>query len=210
VIQYVQPHNPDDRVVRRAAEILNNGGIVAYPTDSSWGIGCSIESSQGFEKLSKLRADRKMKFSLICSEIGQISTYAHMDTRMFKQIKKHTPGPFVFIIRTVHKVEKKVGIKRPEIGFRIPDHQVPVRIVQELGHPMFSITAARDMSDVYSLEDAYAEELLFDFGWELEDIPEIDLVIDSGEELERRLSTVIELEENDFHLLREGKGIWMP
>ncbi len=208
MIEYTQPRNPDDRIIRRAVHILQNGGLVAYPTDSSWAIGCSSDSASGLEKLSRLKENKKTSFSLICSSISHMSSYAIMDTPVFRVIKQHTPGPFVFVMDTVHKIEKKIGVKRPEVGMRIPDHQVPIRIVEELEVPLFSLTASREMSDVYSQDEEYTEELLFQEGWELEGIEGIDMIIDTGEQLERSLSTVIKINGTTIEIIRQGKGIW--
>lgn len=209
MIEYVHSHNPDDRIIRRVADVLRDGGLVAYPTDSSWAIGCSSESSKGFDRLSRLRADKKTRFSLICSSISQMSELAQMDTPSFRLVKQHTPGPYVFILDTLHKVEKKIGVKRPEIGLRIPSHPIPVKLVETLGAPMFSITAAKDMVDIYNESHAaYTEELLFETGWELEDIEEIDVILDTGEVLEKRLSTVVRLTADGPELLRQGKAAW--
>jgi len=181
MIEYVQPHDPDDRVIKKAVTILEEGGLVAYPTDSSWGIGCSSESSKGLERLSRLREDKKTRFSLICSSISQMSSVAHVDTRSFKLIKQHTPGPYVFILEAVRKVEKKIGVKRPEVGLRIPAHEIPKRLVEVLGAPLYSLTASKDMTDVYREDAEFPEENLMECGWELEEIRGIDLIIDSGE-----------------------------
>jgi tRNA threonylcarbamoyl adenosine modification protein (Sua5/YciO/YrdC/YwlC family) len=208
MIEYVQAHNPDDRVIARAAAILREGGLVAYPTDSSWGIGCSSESKKGLENLTRLREDKRSQFSLICSSHSQISTIANFDTAIFKILKRHLPGPYVFILNSIKKIEKKISIKRPEIGIRIPDHVIPVRLVEELGAPIFSLTASDKMIDVYSEDPGYAEEHLFECGWELEGIEAVSLIIDSGEALEKRLSTVVRLDYDQVELVRPGKGVW--
>lgn len=208
MIEYVYPANPDDRVIARAADLLRTGGLVAYPTDSSWAVGCSSDSASGLEKLGKLREDRRGRFSLICSDISQMSQYTNIATADFKVIKSHTPGPYVFILPAVNKIERKIGSKRNEVGARIPDHQVPLRLVQALGHPLFSITASRTMADVYEAEPEYLEENLFVEGWELEAIDGVDLIIDTGESLEKRLSTILRLGDGEPELVRLGRGTW--
>jgi len=208
VIEYVQYHNPDDRIIKKAAQILSEGGLVAYPTDSSWAVGCSSESSKGIERLSRMKESKKTPFSLICSSISQISQVAHLDNQNFRLIKHYTPGPYVFVLETVQKIEKKIGMKRPEIGLRIPDHVVPIRIIEALGAPLFSITASKDMVDVYNPEGEFPEEMLMECGWELEGIEGVDLIIDSGEPLEKSLSTVVKLEKGNVEILRQGKGPW--
>ncbi|MBB6479685.1 L-threonylcarbamoyladenylate synthase [Spirochaeta isovalerica] len=206
MIEYVQPHDPDDRIIKKAVSILEEGGIIAYPTDSSWGIGCSSESAKGLEKLSRLREDKKTQFSLICSSISQMSTVANIDNQSFRIIKQNTPGPFVFVLKAIRKVEKMIGEKRAEVGLRIPAHEIPKRLVDVLGAPLFSITASKDMMDVYGLDAEYPEENLLECGWELENIRGIDLIIDSGEALEKSLSTVLRLDGGVVEVLRYGDG----
>lgn len=206
MIEYVQPHDPDDRIINKAVEILEEGGIIAYPTDSSWAIGCSSDSPKGFERLSRMREDKKMKFSLICSSISQMSTVAHVDNNSFKIIKQSTPGPYVFVLQSVRKVEKIIGVKRAEVGLRFPDHAIPIRLVEALGAPLYSITASRDMTDVYGEDAEYPEDNLMECGWELEEIRGIDLIIDSGEALEKSLSTVLRIKDGEIEVLRQGEG----
>ncbi|MBN2659161.1 MAG: threonylcarbamoyl-AMP synthase [Spirochaetales bacterium] len=206
MIEYVQPHDPDDRIIKKAVSILEEGGIIAYPTDSSWGIGCSSESAKGLERLSRLREDKKTQFSLICSSISQMSTVANIDNQSFRIIKQNTPGPFVFVLKAIRKVEKMIGEKRAEVGLRIPAHEIPKRLVDVLGAPLFSITASKDMMDVYGLDAEYPEENLLECGWELENIRGIDLIIDSGEALEKSLSTVLRLDGGVVEVLRYGDG----
>jgi len=210
MIDYVQPHDPDDRIIKKAVEILAEGGIVAYPTDSSWGIGCSSDSTKGLERLSRLREDRRTKFSLICSSISQMSTVAKVDNNSFRIIKQCTPGPYVFVLKSVRKIEKKIGVKRPEVGLRFPAHEIPRRLVEALGYPLYSITASKDMVDVYGEEAEFPEENLMECGWELEEIRGIDLIIDSGEALEKSLSTVLRIQDGEVDVLRQGEGKWTP
>lgn len=203
MIEYVQPHDPDDRIIAKAVEILHRGGLVAYPTDSSWGIGCSSESKDGLDRLTRLREDKKKEFTLICNNISQMSEVAHLHNEEFRVIKPYVPGPVVFILKPIKRIERKIGIKRPEVGLRIPAHIIPQKLVQALGVPMFSITAGKDMIEEGG-DREYPEENLMECGWELEGIEGIDLIIDSGEVLEKRLSTVISLIEGDVEILREG------
>lgn len=211
MIEYVQAHNPDDRIIKKAASILQDGGLVAYPTDSSWAIGCSSESAKGLDALAKLKESKKSKFTLICSSISQISEVAVVNNDTFKIIKQLTPGPVVFILEPRKNIEKKIGVKRAEVGVRIPDSPIPIRIVEELGAPIFSVTASKamldmeDITDEYMWDNAYTEETLFECGWELEEIAPVQLIIDSGEALEKSLSTVILIEDGTAEIIRQGK-----
>ena len=209
MIEYVIPSNIDDRILLKAKRILESGGLVAYPTDTSWGIGTSVHSTKGIEKLRKLKGDfHNYTLTLICSNISQISQVAELNNYNFKIIKKFTPGPFVFILKAEYHIEKKVNMKRMEIGVRIPGHPVPIKIIETLGNPIFSITASRIMTNREWWDAKYAEENLFESGWELEDIPEIDMIIDGSEPLAKVLSTVIDMTEENIKIMRQGIGIF--
>ena len=137
MIEYIYKTSIDENIMQRAKEIFIQGGLVAYPTDTSWGIGCSINSRKGIEKLRKLKGNhKKYTPTLICSTISQISEVALLNNYYFRIIKQFTPGPYVFILNATNKIERKVNMKRVEIGVRIPDHPVPVKIVKTLGSPI--------------------------------------------------------------------------
>jgi len=207
VIDYININNIDNRIFIKAKKILEDGGLVAYPTDTSWGIGCSIHSKNGILKLKKLKGDfQNYTLTMICSNISQISEVVELNNVNFKIIKKLTPGPYVFILKALSNIEKKINMKRLEVGVRIPSNPVPIGIVDILGCPIFSITASKIMSSRGWWDTIYAEENLFECGWELENIDEIDLIIDTGEPLLKVLSTVIDLKENEIKILRYGIG----
>jgi tRNA threonylcarbamoyl adenosine modification protein (Sua5/YciO/YrdC/YwlC family) len=207
MIEYIILKNIDDRIINKTINILKQGGLIAYPTDTSWGIGCSVLSRNGILKLRKLKGDfQNYTLTLICSNISQISDVAELNNSNFKIIKKHTPGPYVFILPAKNKIEKKVNLKRIEIGVRIPLNPVPISIVNELQNPIFSITASKNMTSRDWWNIRYAEENLFECGWELENINEIDLIIDSGEPLPKVLSTVVDMTKDEINIIRHGIG----
>lgn len=207
MILYTNDDNIDNRIIKRAVEALKDGALVAYPTDSCWGIGCSTTSKIAIEKLRKLKKDFKNYTpTLICSEISQITLVAELSNRNFKFIKKYVPGPYVFILPALDTVEKTINQKRVEVGIRIPSVNIPRKIVEELGRPIFSVSASRKMADKSLWDDAYAEENLFVSGWELEDIHEIEFIIDAGEELPKRLTTVVDLSGEEIEIKRQGIG----
>jgi tRNA threonylcarbamoyl adenosine modification protein (Sua5/YciO/YrdC/YwlC family) len=208
MIEYINRTNTDDRVLARTKMILDEGGIVAYPTDTSWSIGAGVHSEKGIEKLRKLKGDFSKNFpiTMICSKISQISEVAELSNRNFKIITRLVPGPYVFILPALKKIERKVNMKRLEIGIRIPNHPVPVKIIETLGSPIFSITASKNMMDHGWWDDAYAEENLFECGYELENIEGIDLILDTGEDLPKVLSTVIRMAEEEMDVIRQGIG----
>ncbi|MCK4796684.1 MAG: Sua5/YciO/YrdC/YwlC family protein, partial [Spirochaetes bacterium] len=146
--------------------------------------------------------------TMICSNISQISDVAVLANSNFKIIKKYTPGPFVFILPAQNKIEKKINMKRIEIGVRIPSNSIPIRLIEKLTCPIFSITASKIIYSNEWWDKAYAEENLFEYGWELEEITDIDLILDDSEALVKALSTVIDLTNNNIGIVRQGIGIF--
>lgn len=206
MLVYVISNNIDSRVLKQAADLMSSGGLVAFPTDTSWSIGCSIQSKPGIAKLKVLKGSESFTPTIICSEIAQISDFVNLDTAAFRYIKGRVPGPFVFIFTPFGAIEKRVNMKRLEVGVRIPGHPIPIGLVKTLGHPMFAITASRQMSEEGWWDAGFAEEQLFESGSELEDLPLVDMVIDGGEALAKELSTVVSLKEGSPVILRQGIG----
>lgn len=205
MIEYVYEHNIDTRALKKADKILENGGLVAFPTESSWSIGCSINSKNGLEKLKKLKGDKKItSISILCSTIKQIQDMANLNNSHFKIIKKYTPGPFVFILDAKSKIEKVINMKRAEVGVRIPGNMIPFELIELHGNPLFVITAAREMTEGDQWDYTFTIDNLYQYGWEVEDIPGLDLVLDTGEELPRNLSTVVRLTNDEPEIIRAG------
>ncbi|MCX7654937.1 MAG: L-threonylcarbamoyladenylate synthase [Treponemataceae bacterium] len=224
MIEYVVPGNTDPRILRRSCDILKGGSLIAFPTDTSWTIGCALSSKSGIQNLRRLSGERDERhFTLLCHHISQIGNYCSLNNSQFRLIKRLTPGPYVFILRALLGTEKVLDIRRKEVGVRIPHHPVSLALGETLGEPLYSITAKRSMiqrdrSDSVSEEfpesaderglPPIPEEELFEGGWELEDISAITLILDSGEELPRRVSTVIDLTGDEPTLIRYGAGPW--
>jgi len=222
MIEYIVPNNIDDRILAKAANLLENGGTLAIPTDTSWSVVCSMNSREGIKRLRALSKERNERhFTLLCSDISQFGEFCSLDNSRFRFIKRLTPGPYVFILKTLLGTEKALGLRRQEIGVRLPDYPVPVSLIKTLGCPLYGITAKRSMSkegdidideDDQQAEDPeagfYREETLFDGGWELEDIRGLDLVLDPGEDRNRIFSTVLDISSGEVELLRQGAGQW--
>jgi tRNA threonylcarbamoyl adenosine modification protein (Sua5/YciO/YrdC/YwlC family) len=229
MIEYIVPGNIDDRVLARTAKLLCEGGTAAIPTDTSWSIVCSMNSREGLRRLKVLSADRDERhFTLLCSDISQFGEFCSLDNTRFRFIKRLAPGPYVFILRTLPGTEKTLGLRRREIGVRLPDYPVPLALIKTLGYPLYGITAKRNMTlknGGGDLEDSleedsllnenekeeaafYREETLFDGGWELEDIRGLDIILDPGEERNRIFSTVLDISAGEVRLLRQGAGLW--
>ena len=142
--QYFQLHRetPQLRLIRRAAEILREGGLIAYPTDSCYALGCRIGDAGALERMRSLRGtDRDHHFTLICRDLSKIGRYARIDTRQFRLLKASTPGPFTFILPATRDTPRRLQHpKRRTIGIRVPEHMVPRLLVRELGEPLMSST----------------------------------------------------------------------
>jgi tRNA threonylcarbamoyl adenosine modification protein (Sua5/YciO/YrdC/YwlC family) len=218
MIEYVIPTNIDDRVLAKTARILEGGGLVALPTDTSWSLVCSLKSPAGIKKLRKLSGERDERhFTLLCSDISQFGELCNMDNSRFRLIKRLSPGPYVFILTTLLGTEKALDIRRRETGVRIPDHPVPIALLETLQHPLYSITAKKTMLEDAEPEAATGEgaelppipeEDLFEGGWELDGIDGLDLVLDDGEDRERVFSTILDLSGEEIKLIRRGIGEW--
>ncbi|MDR1899186.1 MAG: Sua5/YciO/YrdC/YwlC family protein [Treponema sp.] len=218
------PGNVDDRVLARTVKLLAGGGLAALPTDTSWSLVCSLESRGGIKRLKSLSGERDERhFTLLCSGISQFGELCSLDNTRFRLIKRLSPGPYVFILKTLPGTEKALGLRRREVGVRIPDHPLPLRLLGELAHPLYSITAKRSMvpdaaaadgpasSDIHGEETELPpipEEDLFEGGWEIEGIQGVDLVLDGGEERERIFSTILDLSGDEVRVLRRGAGPW--
>jgi tRNA threonylcarbamoyl adenosine modification protein (Sua5/YciO/YrdC/YwlC family) len=238
MIEYVVPANIDDRILTRAVRALAEGGLLALPTDTSWSLACSLKSREGIRKLKSLSGERDERhFTLLCSDISQFGDLCSMDNTRFRLIKRLSPGPYVFILKTLLGTEKALDIRRREAGVRIPGHPVPLGLIRTLGDPLYSITAKRSMAAAQSAagrgsaasggkrfpgkevpaefpEDdknelpPIPEEDLFEGGWELEGLEGVDMILDDGEERERIFSTILDLSGDEARLLRQGAGPW--
>ena len=224
MIDYIVPTNIDDRVLSRAARMLENGALVALPTDTSWSLVCSLRSPAGIKKLRRLSGERDERhFTLLCCGISQFSELCDLNNSRFRLINRLSPGPYVFILKTLSGTEKTLDIRRREVGVRIPDYPVPIRLIETLGHPLYSITAKKSMTRIHTESGEFEtpgnhdtntelppipEDELFESGWELEDIDGLDLILDGGEERERIFSTILDLCGDEPNLLRQGAGTW--
>jgi tRNA threonylcarbamoyl adenosine modification protein (Sua5/YciO/YrdC/YwlC family) len=218
MIEYLVSTNIDDRALAKAAHILEGGGLIVLPTDTSWSLVCSLKSPAGIKKLRKLSGERDERhFTLLCSDISQFGELCSLDNSRFRLIKRLSPGPYVFILKTLPGTEKALDIRRREAGVRIPGHPIPLALIDTLGQPLYSITAKKSMLGETEFDDAEAggdelppipEEDLFEGGWELDGIENVDMVLDGGEARERIFSTILDLSRGDIILLRQGAGPW--
>jgi tRNA threonylcarbamoyl adenosine modification protein (Sua5/YciO/YrdC/YwlC family) len=222
MIEYVTAGNPDDRVLSRGAALLADGGLLTLPLDTTWVVVCSLRSKEGIKKLRRISGERDERhFTLLCSNISQFGELCDLDNTRFRLIKRLSPGPYVWILKTLLGTEKALGLRRREVGVRIPDHPLPLKLIAALGCPLYAITAKRSMAEAGREDGAgdgvpdNAEELppipeedLFDGGWEMDGIAGIDLILDTGEEPPRIFSTILDLSGSEIRLIRPGAGPW--
>lgn len=196
MILEINPQNPQKRLIRRAAEILRNGGIIAYPTDTYYGIGCDIFNKNAIERVYQLKRRPKYKpFSFICSDLKNISQYAQVTNYAYKTMKRLLPGPYTFILEGSRLVPKIMLTKRKTAGIRVPDHAICLAIVEELGNPILS-TSATDPDGV-TLESLIEIEERLGHA--------VDLIIDGGP-VPSRPSSVVSLIDDVPEIIREGQG----
>ena len=196
----IHPTHPQPRLVRQAAEIVRRGGLIAYPTDSCYALGCERGASAALERLRRIRGfDERHRLTLMCRGLAEIAQYAIVDDAQFKLIKSVTPGSYTFILRARREVPRRLARKKT-IGVRVPGHAVAHALRMELDQPMLSATlllpgARSAPSDAYEIRAALEHEL--------------DLVIDAGS-CGIEPSTVIDLSGAAPRVLREGKGSLAP
>ena len=192
----INPQNPQPRLIKKVVETLNQGGVIAYPTDTVYGFGCSLFNKKGIERIYLIkRSEKNRPFSFICADLKDISLYTKVSNYAYKTMKRLLPGPYTFILEGTRLVPKIMLTKRSTAGIRVPDNQICLAIVKELGHPIISTSAQLSKGEVF-----------YDPG-EIEQKAGklLDAVIDGGI-LFSEPSSVIDLTDDEPKILREGKG----
>jgi len=193
--------NPNPKEIRRIAEVLREGGIIIYPTDTVYGMGCDITNSRAVEEVARLKGIdvEKSNFSFICSDLSHLSVYTRpISNHIFKIIRKNTPGPFTFILEANNQVPKYFKGRKKTVGIRIPDNNIICEIIRELGNPIVS-TSIHDEDEMleYSIDPELIHEKYRDVA---------DLVIDGGTG-EIVPSTIVDFTGDDPVIIRQGKGM---
>lgn len=187
----INPDNPQKRLINRVCEVLDQGGLIAYPTDTFYGIGCDLLNKKGIQAIHRLK-NRPLKkpFSFICDNLKGISRYAQVTNYAYKTMKKNLPGPYTFVLEATKLVPKIMLTKRKTVGIRVPDNRICLAIVETLGRPIISTSAGYD--DAYAIQEAYG--------------PNLQLVVDGGGGVFPNPSSVIALIGDEPEVLRVGKG----
>jgi len=195
----IYPQNPNEKEIAKVVKVLKDGGLVIYPTDTVYGLGCDITNTKALERIAKIKGIKldKANFSFVCHDLSNISDYVkQIDTSTFKLLKKALPGPYTFILPGNNNLPKEFK-KKTTVGIRVPDNSIALEIVKLLGNPIVS-TSIHDDDDV--IEYTTDPELIFEKWQNL-----VDIVIDGGYG-DNQASTIIDLSEGEPVVVREGKG----
>ncbi len=198
----IHPENPQKRLIAQAAQILKEGGIIAYPTDSAYALGCHLDDKAALERIRRIRQlDDKHNFTLVCSDLSQASNYARFDNHNFRLIKAHTPGAYTFILRATGEVPRRLQHpKRKTVGLRVPANNIALDLLAAHGEPIMSVSLIlpgekQPMLDPYDIRETLEHE--------------VDLVIDGGY-CGVDPTTVIDLSGDEPALIRQGVGDASP
>ena len=192
----IHSQNPQIRLINIAVDVLRQGGVIIYPTDTVYGLGCDLSNKKGIERIYELKKRNKKKpLSFVCSDLKHISQYAKVTDYAYKTMKRLLPGPYTFILEASRLVPKIILPKRPTIGIRVPDNQICLALIRELGQPIISTSVktaeGEDLGNPYVIEEHFGRI--------------IDLIIDGGNIIPEP-SSVIGLVDDNVEIIRIGKG----
>lgn len=199
---YIHPENPQPRLVKQAVELLNKGGVIVYPTDSGYALGCKLEDKTAMERICRIRQlDGTHNFTLMCRDLSELSTYAHVDNTAFRLIKNNTPGNYTFILKATKEVPKRLmNDKRKTIGLRVPSNPIALALLEALNEPMMSTSLMLPGNDFTESDPEAIQDEIGKL---------VDLIIHGGF-LGQQPTTVIDLTENTPEVVREGVGDVQP
>ena len=198
----VHPVDPQPRAIAQVVDMVRSGGLIAYPTDSCFALGCALDNQEGKERIVRIRhLDDRHHFTLVCADFAQLGQFVHVGNSMFRAIKAATPGSYTFILPATKEVPRRLQHPRKKtVGVRIPAHRVAQALLAELGEPLLSSTLL-----LPGTEEPMTE------GWEIKDLldHELDAVIDSGE-CGKEPTTVVDFSSGEAEILRIGAGDPLP
>ncbi|GAM62423.1 yciO family [Vibrio ishigakensis] len=199
---YVHPENPQARLITQAVAIIRNGGVVVFPTDSGYALGCQLENKNALEKVCRIRKlDDKHNFTLLCRDLSELSLFARVDNSAFRLLKNNTPGPYTFIFKGTKEVPRRLmNAKRKTIGIRVPDNRIALDLLEALGEPMMSTSLILPGNDVAESDPEEIRDKLEHA---------VDLIINGGY-LGEQPTTVIDFSDEDPVVLRQGAGDSTP
>ena len=192
----LHPENPQQRYINKALDTLKNGGVIIYPTDTIYGLGCDIFHKEAVERIYMIKNETDTKlFSFLCSDLKDISKYAKVSNFAYKSMKKLIPGPYTFVLPAAKEVPKKLWTKRKTVGIRVPDNAIARQLASELGNPIISTSATTRKGDL--IFDPLELRTVFNNS--------VDLMLSMGA-LSGRPSSIIDLSGEEAEIIREGSG----
>ena len=197
-MEYYELHlvTPQMRFINKAVEVLKNGGVIIYPTDTVYGIGCDIFNKEALKRVYAIKQDAGTKlFSFICPNLKNIAKYAKVSDYAYRAMKKLLPGPYTFVLQAAHEVPKKLWTKRRTVGIRVPDNNIALTLSKELGNPIVSTSDTTRKGEI--LFDPTEIQAIFN--------SQVDLMLSSGA-LEGKPSSIVDLSKEEPEILREGAG----
>ncbi|MCX6174651.1 MAG: L-threonylcarbamoyladenylate synthase [Ignavibacteriales bacterium] len=197
-MEYYELHHvtPQMRFINKAVEVLKNGGVIIYPTDTVYGIGCDIFNKEALDRVYAIKQDAGTKlFSFICPNLKNIAKYAKVSDYAYRVMKKLLPGPYTFVLPAAHEVPKKLWTKRKTVGIRIPNNNIALTLATELGNPIVSTSVTTRKGEI--LFDPLEIQVIFN--------SQIDLMLSAGA-LEGKPSSIVDLSGEEPEIIREGAG----
>ncbi len=198
----MHPENPQARLINQAVAIIRNGGVIVYPTDSGYALGCQLENKQALERICRIRRlDDKHNFTLLCRDLSELSVYARVENTAYRLIRNNTPGRYTFILKATKEVPRRLANpKRKTIGIRVPDNQIALDLLEALGEPMMSTSLILPGND-YTESDPEAIRDHLEHA--------VDCILNGGY-LGEQPTTVVDLSEDEPQILRHGTGDSTP
>ena len=199
---YVHPENPQTRLMKQAAEIIKQGGVVILPTDSGYALGCSIDNKSALERICQIRdLDKKHNFTLVCKDLAEISVYARVDNAAYRLLKNNTPGAYTFIFKSTKDLPKRLmNPSKRTIGIRIPDNLIALALLDELETPLMTTSLILPGNSTAEFDPEDIRDLLEH---------QVDLILNGGY-LGESPTTVIDLSDDEVVIMREGAGDLAP
>jgi tRNA threonylcarbamoyl adenosine modification protein (Sua5/YciO/YrdC/YwlC family) len=192
----LHPENPQQRYINKAVEVLKEGGVIIYPTDTIYGFGCDIYNREALERIYMIKNETSTKlYSFVCPDLKDIAKYAKVSDFAYKTMKKLLPGPYTFVLPAAKDVPKKLWTKRKTVGIRIPDNPITITLAKELGHPILSTSVTNRLGETYVNPDEI-KHVFFN---------QVDLMLAMGP-LEGKPSSIVDLSGDEPQILREGVG----
>jgi len=195
---YVHPDNPQGRLMKQAAEIIHQGGVIVYPTDSGYALGCHIGDKKALDRICRIRnIDKDHNFTLVCKDLSELSEYTKVDNSAFRLLKNNTPGPYTFIFKASKEVPKRLmNPKKRTIGIRVPDNAIVHSLLEALEEPIMSTTLIMPGKEMAEYDPEDIRDMLEH---------QVDLIINGGH-LGEHPTTVVDFSEGDANILRVGEG----